>query len=551
MYQIAVYPMSEVIARALGFLSLTIFLLLFGPLPSAYAENPTRPQLHALEPVGVGSPAPVSLLSGPGTTVSTSFGTSYQVNVNAIGQNMVGDAANEPSICIDPINPNRMAIGWRQFNSTNSDFRQAGWGFSSNGGVNWTYGGVLETNVFRSDPVLASDADGRFYYLSLKPDIAFENDLWRSTNGGMTWQRIGSALGGDKAWFTIDATASTGRGNIYQAWSTAGNTWSNRTFSFSRDGGLNWANPLELPEIPVWGVLDVGSNGELYQFGWGGGQFWLNRSTNATNQAGAISFGLTSTVNLAGSLLFGEGPNPGGLLGQAYVAVDRSTNATRGNVYVLCSTGGFTNNCDVMFARSTNGGTTWSGPRRINTDVGASAWHWFGTMSVAPNGRIDVCWYDTRSNPNNNFSELYHCYSLDGGLSWATNRAVSPPFNHSLGYPMQQKIGDYIGMISFDDSACIAYSATFNGEEDIYFLRLDLDVPIALSISRTGAAALGLSWNSVLGRTYCVQHKDSLSAPWPIGTNQVCVVATNTVMTLTDPILPGAPQRFYRVQKQP
>src|SRR2546427_2802112 len=92
-----------------------------------------------------------------GTIISTPFGTSFQVNVNSSGQNIAGDAANEPSLCIDPTNPNRIAIGWRQFNSTNSSFRQAGFGFSTNGGSSWTFGGTLQTDVFRSDPVLASD----------------------------------------------------------------------------------------------------------------------------------------------------------------------------------------------------------------------------------------------------------------------------------------------------------------------------------------------------------------------------------------------------------
>src|SRR5439155_10539101 len=140
------------------------------------------------------------------------------------------------------------------------------------------------------------------------------------------------------------------------------------------------------------------------------------------------------------------------------------------------------------------------------------------------------------------------CYSLDGGLSWATNRAISPPFNSLLGWPQQNKIGDYIGMISLDDAACIAYSATFNGEQDIYFIRVEQ--PIIVAIAQTGAAA-SLSWNSVIGKTYCVQYKDSLAAPWPIATNQVCLAATNVVMTVNDPAPPGASQRFYRVLKQP
>jgi hypothetical protein len=65
---------------------------------------------------GAGS-ARAAVVSGP-------YGISHQVNVNAQGQNIPGDAANEPSICIDPTHPNLMAIGWRQFDTTNSNFRQ-------------------------------------------------------------------------------------------------------------------------------------------------------------------------------------------------------------------------------------------------------------------------------------------------------------------------------------------------------------------------------------------------------------------------------------------
>src|ERR1041384_846313 len=80
--------------------------------------------------------------------------TSYQVNVNANGQNILGDAANEPSITADPTNFNKMAIGWRQFDSVASSFRQAGRAYTTDGGITWTFLGSLENNVFRSDPVL-------------------------------------------------------------------------------------------------------------------------------------------------------------------------------------------------------------------------------------------------------------------------------------------------------------------------------------------------------------------------------------------------------------
>src|SRR4051812_7385946 len=52
---------------------------------------------------------------------------SYQVNVGPTGENIVGDAANECSITIDPTNPAKMSIGWRQFDSVASNFRKGGW----------------------------------------------------------------------------------------------------------------------------------------------------------------------------------------------------------------------------------------------------------------------------------------------------------------------------------------------------------------------------------------------------------------------------------------
>src|SRR5919197_5568038 len=74
------------------------------------------------------NPPPLFPAVGTSPALISQFGpyTSYQVNVNANGNNIVGDAANEPSICVDPTNRNKMSIGWRQFDSVASNFRQAG-----------------------------------------------------------------------------------------------------------------------------------------------------------------------------------------------------------------------------------------------------------------------------------------------------------------------------------------------------------------------------------------------------------------------------------------
>jgi hypothetical protein len=403
--------------------------------------------------------------------------TSYQVNVDANGQNITNDAANEPSISIDPTDRNKMVIGWRQFDSVSSNFRQAGFGFTTNGGVSWTFPGVLENNVFRSDPVLASNDVGHFFYLSLL--TTFFDNMWRSLDGGQSWANLGPATGGDKQWFTIDNTNSTGHGFQYQCWSNTkgGSNYGGRQFSRSTDGGFTWMNPIFLPNTPSWGTPDVDANGNLFIGGVNldNGQVSSLRSSNARNAAVTPTFDRIANVNLGGNIVASEFINPVGIVGQIFVAADRSGSTTNNNVYMLASPRRFgaTNGSDVMFVRSTDGGLTFSAPVRINDDpINQSKWHWFGTMSVAPHGRIDAVWLDTRNAANNTDSQLFYSYSLDGGNTWSANVEVSNAFNPFLGYPNQNKIGDYITIVSDIGGGNVAYTATFNGEQDIYYVRV-------------------------------------------------------------------------------
>ncbi len=399
---------------------------------------------------------------------------SVQVNVDADGNNIIGDAANEPSIAVDPTDPNRMAIGWRQFDTINSNFRQAGVGFSQDRGQTWTFAGVLDPGQFRSDPVLASDADGLFHYNSLGPrNGVYICDDFISTDGGATWSDPVYAYGGDKAWMTIDTTDGPGRNNVYSNWNRSYSCCSG-DFVRSVDRGQTYGDLLYLPGAPFWGTLSVGPDGDLYIVGNG---FVIIKSTNAQDPAATPEFDDIAYADLGGFLVVGEGPNPEGLLGQAWIATDHSNGPNRGNVYLLASVRGANNDpADIMFARSTDGGFTWSQPIRINDDPpGNRVYQWFGTMSVSPNGRIDAIWNDNRIHCVTRLTEMYHSYSLDGGLTWSPNTPVTPMFDSHLGWPRQEKLGDYYDMISDHGGAHVAFAATFNGEQDVYYLRIPID----------------------------------------------------------------------------
>jgi hypothetical protein len=403
-----------------------------------------------------------------------------QVNVSPQGMNIVGDAANEPSIVIDPTAPNRIAIGWRQFNSISSNFRQGGRAYSVDGGRTWTNPGVLTPGQFRSDPVLRSSPDGLECYVNIGDPSTFSIDAFSSTSGGQTWSGPTPARAGDKQWIAIDQTTLPSRGFIYESWQTCCGADRLTTFTRSTNGGATWMQPVAMPGPPIFGTMIVGRSGQVFTAGLLSGSsssYLVTKSTDAGNAAATPTF-TSSSVNLGGSFTVPGGvgdPNPAGLEGQVWIDTDRSTGPRGGWVYVVATVyrGGVSPQ-DVVFVRSTDGGATWSPPVNVNNDPPTPAgWHWFGTLGVAPSGRIDVVWNDTRESQNVNTARLYYAWSTDGGSTWQGNIPLTTPYNTALGYPQQNKLGDYYDIVSDDVGASIAFAATFNGEQDVYFLRVN------------------------------------------------------------------------------
>jgi hypothetical protein len=137
---------------------------------------------------------------------------------------------------------------------------------------------------------------------------------------------------------------------------------------------------------------------------------------------------------------------------------------------------------DAYFASSADG-VTWSQPVRLNDDPLETKYgQHYPQISMSPNGRIDVAWYDWREDPfppstvgngqvlslfsnRGKFAAVYMTSSRDGGASWTPNLRVND-------VPVDRTTGSWINNIdvmaplalaSFDTGVIVAWSDTRNG----------------------------------------------------------------------------------------
>ncbi|MDK1046350.1 MAG: hypothetical protein QGM45_11785, partial [Anaerolineales bacterium] len=272
-----------------------------GPRQELYTEVAPHEERPHDPCVPRSSPPPPGVIERCEPVVRGEY-VSIQVNVDAHGCNILGDAANEPSIAIDPTDPSKIVIGWRQFDSVESSFRQAGWGYSHDAGHTWVFRGSLTPGVFGSDPVLAADPQGVFFYLSISYD---DVRLFRSFESGVDWDPAiqVAAFMVDKPWMTIDRTAGIGRGNIYLRGSYL-------NLVRSTDLGDTFSDPID-ESTPYHPGMSVAADGVLYIAGEGVGDIAVARSSNAQDPNEPIVLDFHIDVELDGRLLrFGGFPNP-------------------------------------------------------------------------------------------------------------------------------------------------------------------------------------------------------------------------------------------------
>ncbi|MGI8807030.1 MAG: hypothetical protein ACR2KK_04170 [Acidimicrobiales bacterium] len=183
---------------------------------------------------------------------------------------------------------------------------------------------------------------------------------------------------------------------------------------------------------------------------------------------------------------------------------------------------------NIWFMKSTDGGNVWTKRVQLNDDVDPNRKpnydQMFPGISIAPDGRIDVAWWDFRTdalyNPSGNGNttrrdqtcfDIFYTSSSDAGTSWAKNSRISDrSMNQNEGFAMNP-ISDLrgpVGVASTDEEAYIAWSDSRNGHvdlptEDAYFAKVVHEEPSAGDggdgpAVKTSSVLLGLAIGLVL-----------------------------------------------------
>jgi hypothetical protein len=182
-------------------------------------------------------------------------------------------------------------------------------------------------------------------------------------------------------------------------------------------------------------VPAVGPNGEVY-VAWAGpsgirfnrsadgGETWMDTNIFVTEIPGGWAFDIPGIYRANGLPI---------------TCCDISNGPYRGNLYINWSDqrNGPTDT-DIWFVKSTDQGTTWSSPKRVNDDPAGNQ-QFFTWMTVdQKTGNIWFVFYDRREH-NNLLTDVYMALSRDGGETFQNFKISESPF-----YPNEAIFfGDY------------------------------------------------------------------------------------------------------------
>lgn len=131
---------------------------------------------------------------------------------------------------------------------------------------------------------------------------------------------------------------------------------------------------------------------------------------------------------------------------------------------------------DIFHRRSVDGGVTWTAPKRLNDDDPSDLYTQYSPgLAIAPNGRMDVAWFDSRLDPGVRLQDVYTTWSSDNGDTWARNvRVTDRSIDRRMGvWANGYNVSVPPGIASTNELAVVAWDDTRNGDlalhvQDLY-----------------------------------------------------------------------------------
>ncbi len=195
----------------------------------------------------------------------------------------------------------------------------------------------------------------------------------------------------------------------------------------------------------------------------------VDRSTDGGATFGADGTAATIT-SLAKHLSTAAGSGDDARAGSyPAIAVDPSNPQTLSMAYAADPGG--TDEADVFLITSTDGGTTWSTPTRVNDDATSND-QFHPAIAVTPSGAIEVAWYDKRNAANDDAWDVYLAQSTDGGTTFSANVPIT---DQSFATPtdawgIEPWMGEYLGLDVDATTARIAFTSSVNDSKgDVFF----------------------------------------------------------------------------------
>lgn len=157
---------------------------------------------------------------------------------------------------------------------------------------------------------------------------------------------------------------------------------------------------------------------------------------------------------------------------------------------------------DVFLRASTDGGKTWSDRRVVNDDPGKGVNHTYAGLDIAPDGRVDVAWYDGRlstrpaGDPEEEagFTDIFSASSTDRGRTFTPNVRISDrSADRSVGV-WSNSVGSAgpVGVASTNDMVWYSWQDTRNGNaltqaEDVYVASLEVNGAVPAPAARAAS----------------------------------------------------------------